>query len=574
MGTEQSTQAAQQSVASVPPISGSAGFTSAQMVSSATSSSSSASSFTSSGSFIITGTGTTESTSNSGLLAIIKGPVVHALASLVFAVPVVLGLTSFFTPTTPAQAIVGTPATSPTQSVTASPTQGTSTKTAAPTSTNVVTPRTSVTPDPIPNPSGTSGSASIPPGGSSTVMFRVDAAHTGYKPEDTKINEGNVGGLHELWKYPIDAGGGEIHASPIVAGGVIYIQSHTGLYAFDASQCRQEAPTNCQPLWRHSWGSFLAGAGSTVAVANGIVYVGAYDTKIYAFDAEKCRQARGECTPRWTSKTGGYVFASPTILNGILYIGSQDHIFYAFDTAQCLQTPTACGPIWSYQTNAGISSSAAADNDRVYVGSLDHNVYAFNLSCRSGCLPVATYHADGPVFATPAVKYGKVYVNSQADPNNPVGQNGVYSLYSVMFAFDATCSGDCQPLWRATSTNGNVASPAVDNGLVYFGQGNGWFYVYDAYGTSCPQQVCQPLWIGHTINAIYGSPLIANGLVFVTSTAKEVLVYKHQKTCIPPPSPCAPLWEDSLPNMSKSSPFVEDGVLYFADDDGYLYAYA
>jgi outer membrane protein assembly factor BamB len=402
----------------------------------------------------------------------------------------------------------------------------------------------------------------------STVMFRIDAAHTGYKPGETKINEGNVGGLHELWKYPIGTGVKEIYASPIVVDGVVYIQSHKGLYAFDASQCRQ-VPTNCQPLWHHSWESFLAGAGSTVAVANGLVYVGAYSSKIYAFDAAKCRQARGgECVPLWTYKTRGYVFASPTVVNGILYIGSRDHTFYAFDTARCSQAPTTCQPLWSYQTNGEIPSSAAADNSRVYVGSLDSNVYAFDLSCRSGCSPVATYHADGPVFATPALAYGKVYVSSQANKDKPVADN----LFNTMFAFSATCRDDCQPLWRATSTGGNAA-PAVADGLVYFSQG--LLSVFDAFGASCPQQECKPLWVAKAGG--YGSPLIANGLVFVTPGAKKVLVYKHEKTCshLYPGSSntCNPLWEGSLGEMSLSSPLVEDGVLYFADNDGYLYAY-
>ncbi len=111
-----------------------------------------------------------------------------------------------------------------------------------------------------------------------------------------------------------------------------------------------------------------------------------------------------------------------------------------------------------------------------------------------------------------------------------------------------------KPLWKATSTNGNMASPAIANDRVYFGQGNGWLYVFDAL---CQQQNCQPLWISNTIYSIYGSPLIANGLVFVTSASKQIFVYKDEQVCSHPnpanPNICNELWKDSLANMSISS---------------------
>jgi outer membrane protein assembly factor BamB len=587
LGTEQSAQAGQGVSESVPSTPSPAEVSSAQAVASATSTTSSANSFVapSSSSFSISGSGTVGATPKSSLLALIKGPVVHVLlASLVFVVPAVLGPAHFSpSPVSASVEMVGTQATLTPPLATASPVLGTPTNVAILTpSAKTVTPGStattrSTTPDPIvttgpitPGSTVTPSPTRVPPvGGGPTVMFRIDAAHTGYKPGETKIDEGNVQGLHELWRYQISPRVRQLIASPIVAGGVVYIESDTRMYAFDALQCRK----GCQPLWYHSWGTLLDRAVSTPAIADGIVYVGAYDHGIYAFDVTRCRQTGGECMPLWTYKTGNYVAASPTVVNGVLYIGSTDHIFYAFDTVKCRQIIGGgeCQPLWSYPTNGTITSSAAADSERVYVGSWDHNVYAFNLSCREGCVPRpdATYHADGQVFAAPALANGRVYITSQADINKPVAPG----LYNTMFAFSAGCSGDCQPLWIATSTTGGNASPAIANGRVYFGQTNGWLYVFDADVTSCPQQECQPLWYGNTTTGITGSPLIANGLVFVTSAAKKILVYKDQRSCIPPPGVCKALLERPLADQSQSSPFVEDGVLYFADDDGYLYAY-
>ncbi|RZB13734.1 hypothetical protein StrepF001_42475 [Streptomyces sp. F001] len=65
---------------------------------------------------------------------------------------------------------------------------------------------------------------------------------------------------------------------------------------------------------------------SSPAVANGIVYIGSGDGRIYALNA-----ASGNV--RWTYETGDVVWSSPTVADGIVYIGSIDHRVYALDAA-------------------------------------------------------------------------------------------------------------------------------------------------------------------------------------------------------------------------------------------------
>ena len=87
------------------------------------------------------------------------------------------------------------------------------------------------------------------------------------------LNRTNVSHLQLDWSYPT---GAEIWTSPAVANGVIYIGSdNRKLYAFDAS-CRRD----CQPLWFYATDG---GIWSSPAVANGLVYVGSDDGKLYAF---------------------------------------------------------------------------------------------------------------------------------------------------------------------------------------------------------------------------------------------------------------------------------------------------
>jgi eukaryotic-like serine/threonine-protein kinase len=58
-------------------------------------------------------------------------------------------------------------------------------------------------------------------------------------------------------------------------------------------------------------------------VDNGVVYVGSYDSNLYALDA-----ATGKV--RQVYQTNGQIFASPRIVDGVLYFASFDNYVYAF----------------------------------------------------------------------------------------------------------------------------------------------------------------------------------------------------------------------------------------------------
>jgi outer membrane protein assembly factor BamB len=58
-------------------------------------------------------------------------------------------------------------------------------------------------------------------------------------------------------------------------------------------------------------------------VANGVVYVGSYDSNLYALNA-----STGAIL--WSFATGGNVISSPAVANGVVYVGSGDHKVYAF----------------------------------------------------------------------------------------------------------------------------------------------------------------------------------------------------------------------------------------------------
>jgi outer membrane protein assembly factor BamB len=136
-----------------------------------------------------------------------------------------------------------------------------------------------------------------------------------------------------LWTGTTPAGA--TVTSPAVANGVVYTGSNPGsLYAFSAAGTTgcSGTPKTCKPLW--------TGAGSgdidtSPAVANGVVYVGADNSKLYAFSAAGstgCSGTPKTCKPLWTGTTNAFDYndSSPVVANGVVYTGSSDTKLYAF----------------------------------------------------------------------------------------------------------------------------------------------------------------------------------------------------------------------------------------------------
>jgi hypothetical protein len=74
----------------------------------------------------------------------------------------------------------------------------------------------------------------------------------------------------------------------------------------------------------------------------------------------------------WSYTTGFDVYSSPAVADGRVYVGSLDKKVY------CLNASTG-SLIWSYTTGAQVFSSPAVADGKVYIGSRDYKVYAFGL---------------------------------------------------------------------------------------------------------------------------------------------------------------------------------------------------
>jgi outer membrane protein assembly factor BamB len=257
----------------------------------------------------------------------------------------------------------------------------------------------------------------------------------------------------------------------------------------------------------------------------------------------------------WNYSFGGYEFnvmdnstyASPTVVNGVVYVGSLGNDFAALYANNGT-------PLWTYQTDGDIHSSAAVVNNVVYFTNYGNKLYALNAA--TGSL-IFTANIGAPGHSSPAVAEGYVYVGSD---------NG------RVYAFDAV-TGAAKPGWNGqtnttpTATNTMHSSPAVVDNIVYIGNENGKVYaLFTDNGTE--------YWNRTLGDTIYASPSVVDGIVYVGSTPSVGSTNPGNLSALSATTG-APVWAEPFYTFGygiHSGTAVADGVVYFGDDRGVLWA--
>jgi outer membrane protein assembly factor BamB len=291
-------------------------------------------------------------------------------------------------------------------------------------------------------------------------------------------------------------------------------QTHTGYST-------STAPNTNQTLWSHTTGSYVE---SSPAVADGVVFVGSDDWKVYALNA-----STGALV--WNYTTGGYVYSSPAVAGGVVYVGSLDDRVYALNAS-------TGALIWNYKTGSSVASSPAVAGGTVYVGSTDGKVYALNAS--TGAL-LWSYTTSGSVYySSPAVAGGNVYVGSY--------DHRVYALNASTGAL----------LWNYTTGKYVDSTPAVAGGMVFVGSDDGRVYALNA-------STGDLVWSYTTGGYASSSSAVASGTVFVGSTDGRVYALNASTGAL--------IWSYTTGSYVDSSPAIADGVVFVGSEDGKVYAF-
>ncbi len=341
-------------------------------------------------------------------------------------------------------------------------------------------------------------------------QFDFDADGTRVNPYENVLNPRTVGGLGLEWRYLTHY---YAKSSMAIADGVVYVgPSDSYVYALNAG--------NGALLWRFPTSS--AGGVSSPAVKNGVVYVASFDSNVYALNARTGVEL-------W-SYLNGSEMSSPAVANGVVYIGSRDYNVYALNARTGAK-------LWNYPTGSWVDSSPTVVDGVVYVGSFDNNVYALDALTGDKRWSYAT---GGPVASSPVVANGTVYVGS-ADEN-------VYALNAQTGT----------KLWSYATGNTIESSPAVANGVVYIGSRD-----YNVYALNA--RTGAKLWNYPTGSWVDSSPAVSNGVVYIGSLDGNVYALNAGTG--------VPLWSYTTGSWVYSSLTVADGKIYFGAGDFNIYSF-
>ena len=340
----------------------------------------------------------------------------------------------------------------------------------------------------------------MPPGSHQTIapwpMYLNTPAHTSYVETPAPSTD-----VLFWW----NATGGKTYSSPTVADGLVFIGSlgagadYMNAFYIENGTLAWKTPT----YDRVSGGD---GVSSTPAYWNGYVFFGA--DRIYCLYANNG-------TIRWTIETGNdrYGDGTPTVANGKVFIGASDWKVYSIDAVTGEIT-------WTFQTrttgswNYGVFAAPAVVDNLVYVGAAGGRVYQIN-ETQPGPVATAnhTFYGGQPIYSSPVVANDRVYIG--------MGYWFTPSDKNRFFVLDAK---DLSLIWEFYPGTPTVffSSAAVAYGNVYIASAHGQLYAFDALADS-------PIirW-NYSIGESWSSPAIADDKLYVGS--KTGCVYAFNAT--------------------------------------------
>lgn len=323
-------------------------------------------------------------------------------------------------------------------------------------------------------------------------------------------------------------------------------------------------PEKLHVRWKHELG---AGTTSTAAIANGVVYVGDDDGKLYALELATGRL-------RWQYAAADAVQSSPTVVAGLVVCGDDAGVLQACDA----QTGAAR---WTFKTDDRIISSAVPQGERLVVGSYDGGLYCLRIADGER---VWRYDVQERVHATPAVVGeqvlvaacdGQLHIVNLAD-GTPVRRvqlgavSGAAAAVSGAYVYLATYGQEVvgidwrvgAVLWRFEDEERQLpylSSAAVSGGLVIVGGQDKRVHALDTRNGA-------QRWRFVTRGRVDSSPVVAGERVYVGSADGNLYALDLRTG--------AEVWRFEAGGAIAASPAVGAGCLVVGTESGVLYCFA
>jgi outer membrane protein assembly factor BamB len=189
----------------------------------------------------------------------------------------------------------------------------------------------------------------------------------------------------QQWAFPADAtqNEGMIYA-PAVQGtdGKVFVGSSSDkVYAFEQPGTE---------IWSFPTKGAIVGQAT---VADGTVYVGANDRRIYALSAI-------DGTEEWSFATDNWNWAAPVYADGDLFVASMDHYVYRLNAKDGREK-------WRFEANGAVADSPVLADGKLFFGDYDRQVHALNASNGT---ELWSFKTDHWVWGSPAYYEGTIYV--------------------------------------------------------------------------------------------------------------------------------------------------------------------
>ncbi len=320
-----------------------------------------------------------------------------------------------------------------------------------------------------------------------------------------------------------------------------------------------ETEQTIKPIWTFKCEDEIR---ATAACNKGIVYIGSYDTNIYALNA-------GDGKMVWKYPTLGGVVSCPALSDGLAIFGSEDRTLYAVSERT--------GKLeWNFQTEGSIRCSPQVSEGHVFTGSDDGYFYAVNLAtnrmtwrldvvepirstpfltnelayfgCETGelfCVDFRgqirwRFQAKRPITSSPYLSQGVVYASS---------------LDGMVYALDAQSGW---VIWRYRMGKGSVSSPIRTDNMIILGSADEYIYCLDANNA-------REIWRFKTEHQVSGSPRVNKDCVYCGSADGNLYCLETRTGRF--------RWKFSTGGPITAAPLIVDNVLYIGSTDHIFYAF-
>jgi outer membrane protein assembly factor BamB len=232
---------------------------------------------------------------------------------------------------------------------------------------------------------------------------------------------------------------------------------------------------------------------------DGQLLIGGYDFIFY-----NLKPGAEQLNPIFSEAADRYV-AGALVHSGNIYAPSSDGNLYALDASGNLR--------WKFEAESAIWGTPVLDGNTLYISSMDHRIYAIDAD--RGTLLWKSDDLGGAMVARPTLgPDGLLYVGFFGTKGDRLDKG------SKLVAVDAANGA---PRWNTPTKGWVFASPLLHEGVLYFGDTEGYFYAVSAVDGAVRWQI-QPDTSSN--RSISSAPVVIDDTVYFASKAGTLYAVK------------------------------------------------